>query len=132
MGWVVRSFRLPLWVGLFGFVALQAVIPTIVLLFAVDNKTAGSLSLAVALPTMLVASLATAKTTSSCSWCRRSRSGGTTVEGELGAMEVVVLGAVVVDVEYGHRVGEERVPPDGEVHAPSQGLLGFGVETAVQ
>ena len=48
-------------VGIGGVAALMGVaggellIPTIVLLFAVDIKTAGSLSLAVALPTMLVA-----------------------------------------------------------------------------
>ena len=47
-------------------------------------------------------------------------------------MEVVVQGAVVVDVGQGHRVSEEGVPLDREVHPPVQGVLGLGVETAVQ
>ena len=41
--------------ALMGVAGGELLIPTIVLLFAVDIKTAGSLSLAVSLPTMLVA-----------------------------------------------------------------------------
>lgn len=47
-------------------------------------------------------------------------------------MEVEMLGAVVVDVEQGHRVAEERVPVDREVHAARQAQVGLLVEVAVQ
>jgi len=47
-------------------------------------------------------------------------------------MEVEMLGRVVVHVEQAHGVGEEGVPPDREVHASAQGLLGLTVEPPVQ
>ncbi|MEU1180849.1 hypothetical protein ABZ464_25000 [Streptomyces sp. NPDC005820] len=74
----VRSLALPLWAqvpcgmsagfgigvvaAIMGVAGGELLIPTIVLLFAVDIKTAGSLSLLVSLPTMLVAFAATAGT----------------------------------------------------------------------
>jgi hypothetical protein len=51
---------------------------------------------------------------------RGSRPG---LERELGPVEVVVLGGVVIDLSQGHRVPEERIPPDREVHPPAQGLI---------
>jgi uncharacterized membrane protein YfcA len=53
--------------ALMGVAGGELLIPTIVLLYGVDLKLAGSLSLAVSLPTMLVASLATAATAASSS-----------------------------------------------------------------
>lgn len=51
--------------ALMGVAGGELLIPTIVLLFGTDIKIAGSLALAVSLPTMLVAFAATAETTAS-------------------------------------------------------------------
>ncbi|MEE1757741.1 MULTISPECIES: sulfite exporter TauE/SafE family protein [unclassified Streptomyces] len=52
---VVAGFGIGVVAALMGVAGGELLIPTIVLLFAVDIKTAGSLSLLVSLPTMLVA-----------------------------------------------------------------------------
>jgi uncharacterized membrane protein YfcA len=52
---VVAGFLIGLVAAIMGVAGGELLIPSIVLLFAVDIKTAGSLSLAVSLPTMLVA-----------------------------------------------------------------------------
>lgn len=52
---IVAGFGIGIVAALMGVAGGELLIPTIVLLFAVDIKTAGSLSLAVSLPTMLVA-----------------------------------------------------------------------------
>ena len=54
------------------------------------------------------------------------------VERELCAVEVVVPGTVGVDVSQSHRVGEERVPVDWEVHPQVECRFGLTVEVAVQ
>jgi len=73
--------------ALMGAAGGELLIPTIVLLYGVDFKIAGSLSLAVSLPTMLVAFSATAetrasgscgRTSGSCWRCRPGRSAGVT------------------------------------------------------
>jgi hypothetical protein len=48
------------------------------------------------------------------------------------AVEVEVLGAVVVHLGQRHPISEERVPSEREVHAASQGALPLGVEVSVQ
>ncbi|WSR03918.1 sulfite exporter TauE/SafE family protein [Streptomyces sp. NBC_01210] len=52
---VVAGFGIGVVAAIMGVAGGELLIPTIVLLFAVDIKTAGSLSLLVSLPTMLVA-----------------------------------------------------------------------------
>lgn len=52
---VVAGFSIGVVAAVMGVAGGELLIPTIVLLYAVDIKTAGSLSLAVSLPTMLVA-----------------------------------------------------------------------------
>ena len=78
---------------LMGIAGGELLIPTIVLLFAVDIKTAGSLSLAVSLPTMLVA------------FARYSRDGSFTVLADnhsfvvtmaLGSVAGTVLGGLLL------------------------------------
>ncbi|MFF3314550.1 sulfite exporter TauE/SafE family protein [Streptomyces sp. NPDC003035] len=54
-GGVVAGFGIGVVAAIMGVAGGELLIPTIVLLFAVDIKTAGSLSLLVSLPTMLVA-----------------------------------------------------------------------------
>lgn len=53
------------------------------------------------------------------------------LDGQLSLVEVEVLSAEVVDLEQAHLVREERVPVDGEVHAPRQGFVSLVVEVAV-
>ncbi|MDJ0347418.1 sulfite exporter TauE/SafE family protein [Streptomyces sp. H10-C2] len=53
---IVAGFGIGVVAAIMGVAGGELLIPTIVLLFAVDIKTAGSLSLLVSLPTMLVAS----------------------------------------------------------------------------
>ena len=60
--------------ALLGVAGGELLIPTFVLLFAVDRKLAGSLSLLVSPPRMLVASFATAETRRSSLWHRTSGS----------------------------------------------------------
>ncbi len=49
------AFRLPLLRRLHGVAGGELLIPTIVLLYGIDIKVAGRLSVAISLPTMLVA-----------------------------------------------------------------------------
>lgn len=75
---VAAGFCIGVVAALMGVAGGELLIPTIVLLFGADIKLAGSLSLAVSLPTMIVGKLATARTraspssrrsvASSCSW----------------------------------------------------------------
>ena len=57
---VVAGFVIGIVAALLGVAGGELLIPTLVLLFGVDIKLAGSLSLAVSLPTMLVGFPATA------------------------------------------------------------------------
>ena len=65
MAGVVAGFVIGVVAALLGVAAGKLLIPTLVLFFGADIKLAGSLSLAVSLPTMLVASRGTAKTEAS-------------------------------------------------------------------
>ena len=57
---------------------------------------------------------------------------GRLAERELALVVDEVLGAVVVDVEQAHGVGEVGVPVDGEMHAAGECLVAFSVEVAVE
>ena len=54
------------------------------------------------------------------------------VERELLAVIIEVLAGVVVDVGQAHCVGEERVPPSGEVHLPREGGVRFFFDVTLQ
>ena len=93
------EFRLPLLIGVFGFAALQAVVlnkamSLIVILEALPARLAGSLSLAVSLPTMLVA------------FARYSRDGSFAVLGENRQfVGLMAAGSVAGTVAGGLAVG---------------------------
>ena len=48
----------------------------------------------------------------------------------MGSVEVVMLGAVAEHLLEGHRVAEERVTADREVHPTTEHHVWLGVETA--
>ncbi len=80
---VVAGFGIGVVAAIMGVAGGELLIPTIVLLFAVDIKTAGSLSLLVSLPTMLVA------------FARYSRDGSFAVlRGNLRFVTVMATGSV--------------------------------------
>ncbi|WP_327092515.1 sulfite exporter TauE/SafE family protein [Nonomuraea sp. NBC_01738] len=80
---VVAGFGIGVVAAIMGVAGGELLIPTIVLLYAVDIKTAGSLSLLVSLPTMLVA------------FARYSRDGSFTVLGaNLRFVAVMVAGSI--------------------------------------
>lgn len=92
---VVAGFGIGVVAAIMGVAGGELLIPTIVLLFAVDIKTAGSLSLLVSLPTMLVA------------FARYSRDGSFAVLGAnlrftltmaAGSIAGAVLGGLLLDV----------------------------------
>lgn len=100
---VVAVFGIGVVASLMGVAGGELLIPTIVLLYAVDIRTAGSLSLAVSLPTMLVA------------FARHSRDQAFTVLRRnarlVGAMTFgTVLGSVVGGLRSGLAVEALLVP----------------------
>lgn len=60
------------------------------------------------------------------------RCSGSSPKGELGAVEVGVLGSVLIHLLKRHGVAEEGIPADGEVHPARRGVLGLGVEGPVE
>lgn len=92
---IVAGFGIGVVAAIMGVAGGELLIPTIVLLFAVDIKTAGSLSLLVSLPTMLVA------------FARYSRDGSFAVLGAylrftmtmaVGSIAGALLGGLLLDV----------------------------------
>ncbi|MFD3580469.1 hypothetical protein [Streptomyces sp. NPDC058644] len=104
-------------VAIMGVAGGELLIPTIVMLFAVDIKTAGSLSLLVPLPTMLVA------------FARYSRDGSFTVLGANRRFALVMSGdSIAGEVQGGLPLG---VSPDLVlIPAPTVPLLVSAVELA--
>jgi hypothetical protein len=54
------------------------------------------------------------------------------VHRELTPVELEVLGAIVIDVEQAHRVGEVGVPADREVHATGQCIVGLPLQVPME
>jgi uncharacterized membrane protein YfcA len=91
---VIAGFGIGVVAALMGVAGGELLIPTIVLLFGTDIKTAGSLSLAVSLPTMLVA------------FARYSRDGGFTVLRRHARLVVVLaLGSITGTIAGGLLLG---------------------------
>jgi len=86
---VVAGFGIGVVAAIMGVAGGELLIPTIVLLFAVDIKTAGSLSLVVSLPTMLVA------------FARYSRDGSFAVLGANVRFTAVMIAGSVVGAVLG-------------------------------
>ncbi|MDE3722769.1 sulfite exporter TauE/SafE family protein [Nocardiopsis sp. N85] len=86
---VVAGFGIGVVAAIMGVAGGELLIPTIVLLFAVDIKTAGSLSLVVSLPTMLVA------------FARYSRDGSFAVLGANVRFTLVMIAGSVVGAVLG-------------------------------
>ncbi|MFH8836537.1 sulfite exporter TauE/SafE family protein [Streptomyces sp. NPDC017868] len=88
-GGVVSGFGIGVVAAIMGVAGGELLIPTIALLFAVDVKAAGSLSLLVSLPTMLVA------------FARYSRDGGFAVLGAHVRFAVTMIGGSVAGAAVG-------------------------------
>lgn len=86
---VVAGVGIGIVAALMGVAGGELLIPTIVLLFGLDIKTAGSLSLAVSLPTMLVA------------FARYSRDGSFVVLGSNKALVLAMAGGSIVGTIIG-------------------------------
>jgi uncharacterized membrane protein YfcA len=91
---VIAGFGIGIVAAIMGVAGGELLIPTIVLLFGLDIKTAGSLSLAVSLPTMIVA------------FARYSRDRSFTVLGENGRfVAVMALGSLIGSFLGGQLLG---------------------------
>ena len=93
-GGIVAGFAIGVVASLIGVAGGERLIPTLVLLFGANIKLAGSLSLAVSLPTMLVGS------------ARYSRDRSFSVLGENGSfLMVMAAGSIVGTFIGGHLLG---------------------------